>query len=205
MPRPYAKAAVLACVSLPLFAASAERLNVRPGSWEITSVTRTSGMLPLSRELMDTLTPQQRAAMATAAKEDAARPPDKDTQRQCITQQDLDQPFHSIAMEHCKQSVVATTRTTQEARIVCDGEYPGSGALRISMPTPETMSGTLDLKIGRGADAFTLQGQLAGRWLGTACDEEGDEADDYDAGADQSDIDDAADDESVDDPEEEEG
>src|SRR5690606_25687579 len=88
--------------------------------------------------------------------------------------------------EQCRQSIVATTRTTQEARIICDGEHQGSGVFRISAPTPETMSGTLDLTIGEGADAFTLKGQLTGRWLGADC---GDEAEDDDDGADQFDID----------------
>lgn len=182
----YAKAAVLACVSLPLFAASAEQLNVKPGLWEITSVTRTSGMLPLPKALMDTLTPQQRAAMAAEAKADAANP-SKDTSRECITQKDLEKPFHSADMDNCKQSIVATTRTTQEARIVCGGEHKGSGVFRISTPTPETMSGTLDLKVGEGADAFTLKGQLSGRWLGADCGDEADDVDDYDDSEDQSD------------------
>lgn len=192
MPRNYVKAAVLACASLPLVASSADRLNVKPGLWEITTVTRTSGMLPLPKELLSKLTPQQRAEMAAEAKADAAGAPSKDTDRECITQKDLEQPFHSANMEHCKQSIVSTTRTAQEARIVCSGEYKGSGVFRISTPTPETMSGTLDLKIGEGADPFTLKGQLSGRWLGADC---GDEADDSgDGSADHDDVDEPSDD-----------
>lgn len=199
MSRNSMKAAVLACASLPLFAASAEQLNVKTGLWEITSVTRMSGLPPLPKELMDKLTPQQRAAMAAEAKADAAGAPSKDTSRECVTQKDLDQPFESANMEHCKPAKMTTTRTTQEARIVCDGEHKGSGVFRISAPTPETMNGTLDLKIGEGADAFTLKGQLSGRWLGADCGDEAD--DDVDDSTDQ---DDANYDEPSDDQEEEE-
>lgn len=194
-----AKAAVLACASLPLLASAAEQLNVKPGLWEITSVTRMSGVPPLPRELMDKMTPQQRAEMAAEASA-----PSKDTSRECITQKDLERPFQSASTEDCKQTIVTTTRTSQEARLVCSGEHQGSGMLRIATPTPETMNGTLDLKVGEGADAFTIKGQLSGRWLGADC---GDEADDEDDSVDLPDVEDedeSYDDEPYDDEEEEE-
>lgn len=196
------KAAVLACASLPLLAASAEQLNVKLGLWEITSVTRTSGMPPLPKELMDKMTPEQRAAMAAEAKANAAGAPSKDTDRECITQQDLERPFQSASTEDCKQTIVAATRTSQEVRLVCKGEQHGSGVLRIATPTPETMNGTLDLKVGEGADAFTIKGQLSGRWLGADCGDEAD--DDEEDSADLSDDDESYDDETYDDDEEEE-
>lgn len=194
-----AKAAVLACASLPLLASAAEQLNVKPGLWEITSVTRMSGVPPLPRELMDKMTPQQRAEMAAEASA-----PSKDTSRECITQKDLERPFQSASTEDCKQTIVTTTRTSQKARLVCSGEHQGSGMLRIATPTPETMNGTLDLKVGEGADAFTIKGQLSGRWLDADC---GDEADDEDDSVDLPDVEDedeSYDDEPYDDEEEEE-
>lgn len=194
MTRNYVKAGLLACISLPLLATSAERLNIKLGLWEITAVTQMSGMPPLPRELLDKLTPQQRATMAAEA-----NTPDKDTNRECITAKDLEQPFQAGSAKSCKQSIVATTRTTQEVRFICSGEQKGSGVLRISTPTPETMSGTMDLKFGEGADAFTIKGRLSGRWLSADCGDETE--DDSEDSTEQSN---AADEPSDDDEEEEE-
>lgn len=178
---------LIACLSLPLSAFAAEQLNVKTGLWEITSVMQTNGVLPLPKELTAKLTPEQRARMAAEAKAEAAEGPTRETDRECVTQKDLEQPFRSANTEYCKQSMVNRTRTTQEARIVCEGEHKGSGVFRVTAPTPETMKGTLDLKIGEGPDAFTLKGQLSGRWLGADC---GDEAEDDDMDSSDADVED---------------
>lgn len=176
------------CLLLPLVASSAEQLNVKLGLWEITSTTQMSGLPPLPKEVLDKMTPAQRARMVAEAKASAA--PSVETDRECVTQEDLEHPFHSADRESCKQTIVVATRTTQEARIVCGGEHKGTGTLRISTPTPETMSGVIDLKLGDGPDAMMIKGQLKGRWLGADC---GDEAED--------DVDDYSDESSADDPE----
>lgn len=185
----------LACLCAPLLAPAAERLNVKLGLWEITTITQMSGVPPMPKELLDKLTPQQRAKIAAEARANAAQGPDKDTSRQCVTQQDLDQPFHSANTERCVTSVVSTTRTSQEMRMVCSGEPKGSGTFKVTAPTPETMNGSVDMKVGEGPDAFTLQGKLSGRWLSEDCGEEADDMGDYE---------DNADDEPLDDQEEEE-
>jgi hypothetical protein len=187
---------VVAALCTPVVTTAAERLNVKTGLWEITSVTQFSGVPPLPKELMDKLTPEQRAKMVADLKAESAKP-SRDTSRECITEKDLDRPLGSADAKNCKQTLVSTTRTSQEARIVCDGETKGSGVLKVSTPTPQTMNGTLNLKTGEGPDAFIIKGTLSGRWLSADC---GDEAEsDLDSAAD-------ADDEDVpsDDSEEEE-
>ncbi|HWK75061.1 MAG TPA: DUF3617 domain-containing protein [Povalibacter sp.] len=195
MTRSSAKAGLaLAGLCVPLLAPAAERLNVKLGLWEITTVTQMSGVPPLPKELMDRLTPEQRAKIAAEARANAAQGPDKDTSRECVTQKDLDEPFRSSNTEHCTTSVVSTTRTSQEMRMVCSGEPKGSGTFKVTAPTPETMSGTIDMKVGEGPDAFTVKGNLSGRWLSADCGEEADDSGDYDD----------AEDEPLDDDEEEE-
>lgn len=186
----------LACLSMPLLAPAAERLNVKLGLWEVTSVTQMNGVVPMPQELMDKLTPEQRARIAAEAKANAAQGPEKDTSRECVTQKDLDEPFHSANAEHCVTSVVSTSRTAQEMHIVCSGDPKGSGVFKVNAPTPETMNGTIDMKVGEGANAFTMKGKMSGRWLSADC---GDEADD-----DSGDYEDNAEDEPRDDEEEEE-
>ena len=163
-----------------LTAAGAEKLNVKVGLWEITSISRFSGMPPLPKEVLDKMTPQQRADMEAKIKAAAADEPEPEVSSECITQEDLEKPFNSANAEECTQTIVRTTRNTQEIRLVCSGKTKGSGTFRVTSPTPETMTGDLDLKVGDGANTMTITSKIKGRWLGTDCgdDDDGDNDED---------------------------
>lgn len=170
---------VAALLLVAVTAGSAEKLNVKLGLWEMTSLTRMSGMPPLPKEVMDKMTPQQRAEMLARIKEAQAEEPEPDVSSECITQDDLEKPFASADTENCTQTIVRTTRNTQEIRLVCAGKTKGSGLFRVTTPTPETMTGDLDLKVGEGAEVMTISGKIKGRWLGADCGDE-DDSDDVD-------------------------
>ena len=165
------------CFVAPL-AVAADKLDVKPGLWEITSTHQISGIPPMPKEWQDKVTPEQRAAMETAFKKEAEKGPQTDTERECITKQEAEQPFDVGDARDCTQTVVRTTRTTQEVRLSCTGEFKGTGVLRVTTPTPETMSGLLDLQLGDGKDAMKVHSQLKVRWLGPDCGDEDDEDDD---------------------------
>lgn len=167
----------LVAVLVPVWTGAAETLNVKPGLWEITSVTETHGMPPLPKELLNQLTPEQRKKMEAEIKAEQKNA-DKDTDRECVTQKDLEQPFESANTKECKQTIVKSSRTAQEVHIVCSGGIPGSGVFKVTAANPETMSGTLDLKLGEGADAMTVKARMQGKWLSADC---GDEADSDDS------------------------
>lgn len=166
--------AALLLTTLSAAGAGAERLNVKLGLWEMTSIMRFSGMPPLPKEVTDKMTPQQRAKMAADLKAAAEEEPEPEVSSECITQEDLDKPFQSANSDDCQQTIVRTTKTSQEIRMVCTGKTKGSGVFKVNTPTPETMTGALDLKAGDGPDAFTLKGTIKGRWLGADCGDEDD-------------------------------
>jgi len=173
--------AVAALLLVAVTAAGAEKLNVKLGLWEITSLTRMSGTPPLPKELLDKMTPQQRADMAAKIKEAQAEEPEPEVSSECITPEDLEKPFDSANAEDCTQTIVRTTRNSQEIRLVCTGKTKGSGSFRITTTTPEVMTGELDLKVGEGADTMAINGKIKGRWLGADCgDEDDDEVNDED-------------------------
>ncbi len=174
--RSTAVAALLLTAPTVLGAGAAERLDVKLGLWEMTSIMRFSGIPPLPKELLDKLTPEQRAEMIADLTAAAAEEPEEDVSSECITEEDLDKPFKS-ADDDCTQTVVRTTRNTQEIRMTCSGKIKGSGLFRITTPTRESMTGELDLKTGEGPDAFTLKGTIKGRWLGPDCGDEDDDED----------------------------
>lgn len=174
------------CACAAPLVAAADTLDVKPGLWEITSSHSISGIPPMPKELLDKVTPEQRAEMETAFRKEAAKGPQTDTERECITQKDVEQPFDMGNAKDCTQTVVRTTRTTQEVRLTCKGELKGSGVMRVTTPTPETMTGTLELQLGDGQDAMKVKSQLSGRWLGPDCGDE-DEAEDDDSRTDDED------------------
>jgi hypothetical protein len=169
---------LLGCWCVAPLALAADKLDVKPGLWEITSTHQISGIPPMPKEWQDKVTPEQRAAMETAFKKETEKGPQTDTERECITKQESEQPFDVGDSKDCTQTVVRTTRTTQEVRLSCTGEYKGTGVLRITTPTPETMSGSLDLQLGDAKDAMKVKSQLQGRWLGPDCGDEDDADDD---------------------------
>lgn len=161
----------LALAAAACGASADEKLNIRTGTWEITATTEMSG-IPLPRDMLDQMTPEQRAQVESALKSEAARGPRTEVTRECITQEDLERPFNPSDAEGCRQTIVRTTRTTQEARLECTGEQKGSGLLRVSAPNPETMTATLDMRAGEGPEAFTIKAQMKGRWLSVQCEDE---------------------------------
>jgi len=169
--------ATVAIALTPLIAGSAEKLNVKTGLWEITSVSQISGMPPLPKDMLDKMTPEQRAQMEKAMQQES-KGPRTDTERECITQKEVDHPFEGKEDDDCQHTIVQTTRTSQEVRLTCTGEHKGSGTFRISTPTPESMSGTLDLRMGEGDHIMTVKSQLKGRWLGPDCGDEDEEEED---------------------------
>jgi hypothetical protein len=157
------------CCAAPV--AFADKLDVKPGLWEITSSNRITGIPPLPKDLADKVTPEQRAAMEAAFRRESEQGPQVDTQHECITEEDVEKPF-DVGDKDCTQTVVHTTPTTQEVRLTCNGEVKGSGVLRVTTPTPETMTGTLDLQLAGGKDPMRLRSELKGHWLGPDCGEE---------------------------------
>lgn len=156
---------------LAFAASAADKIELRTGTWEVTATTHMSGM-PLSREELAKMTPQQRAEIEKTMKEEAAKGPQTDVSRECITAEDLERPFASGDMEQCTSTLVRTSRTTYEARLDCTGEHKGAGLLKVNAPTPGAMTATFELRSGEGRDAFTVKSQMKGRWVSSQCDDE---------------------------------
>jgi hypothetical protein len=163
---------LVAFLTAPLLALAADRLNVKTGLWEITSVTEMQGMPQLPPEVMKNLTPEQRATMAAALGNGAGQGPRVDKNKECITEEDLDEPFHAEDRKECKSTVVKTSAREQEITLVCGGDYPAKGKLHIQTPTPETMKGTFEMTMGGGERPMSIKSKLTGRWLEATCKNE---------------------------------
>lgn len=173
---------LVAFACCPLAVSAAERLNVKTGLWEITASTQMSGMPPLPKEMLDKLTPEQRAEIEGSLKKGQGGAPHTETSRECISERDLDKPFEAGDRDECTHEIVRSTRTSQEFKLTCTGEYKGSGTFKITAPTPETMTGALDISVGEGSMRMNVKADMKGRWLGPDCGEEADDEEEFEDG-----------------------
>jgi len=149
---------------IPLLSLAADRLNVKTGLWEITTKTEMHGTPAIPPDVLAKMTPEQRAKM-TAMFASHAATPTVHKRQECVTQQDLEQPFHDVDRKECQATVVKGSATQQDIKVVCSGEQPSTGTLHIETPTPESMKGLFDISAGE----MRINTQLSGRWLGASC------------------------------------
>lgn len=159
-------AAPLAIV--PVLVYAADKLNVKLGLWEITTVSQTSGTPPLPKDLLERMTPQQRQQFDAAIGAQAGGR--TDVRKACVTAKDLEHPFTANDDRLCKSTVVSGSASAQEIRMECSGEHRGAGTLKINMPTPESMNGDLDMQVGEGENGLKVKVNLQGKWLRESCE-----------------------------------
>src|ERR1700749_2586712 len=95
----------------PVLGAAADKLNVKLGLWEITTVSETSGTPPLPKDLLERMTPEQRQQFDAAIGAQAGGR--TDVRKACITAKDLEHPFGANDDRQCKSTVVSGSSTAQ--------------------------------------------------------------------------------------------
>ncbi|HEX9051339.1 MAG TPA: DUF3617 domain-containing protein [Anaeromyxobacter sp.] len=146
--------------------ARAEPFDVKPGLWEVTTTSETSGALPIDTSK---LTPEQRGRLEAAMK--ARQGTRTHTLRSCLTQEKLDRGLFSPDKENakCKHTVVASTRTVREVKIDCTGDRPMTGDLRFEALTRERVKGDARMTVGEGARSMKVNSTTTARWIGSDC------------------------------------
>ncbi len=91
--------------------AGAESFNAKPGAWEMSVTTVTTGN-PIPADVLEALPPDKRAEIEASMKERSGKA-DTDTFKSCVTQQDLDQNsmIKSESDSKCTRKVVSKSST----------------------------------------------------------------------------------------------
>ncbi len=172
----------------------AQTLNLRTGTWEMTTQTTVRGM-PVPRATLEQMSPPQRAELDAALREQSAAGRQTEVSRACIAEEDLQRPLRTAPMQACTQQVVKANAGLLETRLACSGEFPTTGRLRIRAPAPDRLDAVLELNAGDSEDPFVLRSEISGRWLEAVCEDE----DAYD----EDDAEDTSDPKDFDEPEDE--
>lgn len=153
--------------------ALADSFNVKPGAWEMTVTTTTSGMKPLP-EPSTNITPAQRSQKEQLMKARDGKP-HRMTFHSCMTKEDLNQDRIIKEMEdededvavQCKIKVLSKSSSKLVLDQLCPGPPSSTTHFTVEAKTPERI-----VAIGDRNDAGSGKSHLEikGKWLGTDCD-----------------------------------
>lgn len=159
---------VFVCAALLL----ADTLNVKPGQWESTVTTQTTGLPPIPQEVLDKMTPQQRAMMEERMK--GNQTPHSSTNKSCVTKEDIDKGFNvGNDDKSCTRTVISSTGSKQEIKIECNRDNSKqTGTIRIEAAGSESVKGSMQMTVSSGGRSMNMNATFNSKWLGPVCEKE---------------------------------
>ena len=158
----------IAAILAPLAAVAAA--PIKPGLWETTRTTETSGMPPMD---MSNVPPERRAKMEEMMKQRQAAGPRTATSTFCITPEKLERdPFEKHDEEKgCKRTMATQTATKWKGKVVCEGERNSTGEFEMEFLSPTSMRQNMTMTMTRGPNTMTVKSSGTSKWLGADCGE----------------------------------
>jgi hypothetical protein len=155
------------------WAADMTPMNVKTGQWESTLTTETSGQLPIPQDMLDKLTPEQRAKMEAMMKARGAQGARTSVYKSCVTKEDLQKPFGSDQeRKSCKQTVLSSSPTHQEIHMECEiGGGKQSGTFRVDAVDSGNAKGSMEMVASSGGRSMNVNSTFSAKWLGPVCTE----------------------------------
>ena len=153
------------------WAAQPTPLNVKTGEWESTMTNETTGQMPIPQELLDKMTPEQRAKMEAAMKARGMQGPRTIVNKHCVKKEDLDKPFAN-ENKGCKQTIVTSSSSKQEVHMECEvGGGKQVGTLKLEASDSSTVKGSMQMTASNGGRTMNVNSTFSAKWLGPACTE----------------------------------
>lgn len=151
--------------------AKLQPLNIKPGLWESTRTIKRVGEMPIPAEMLNRLTPEQRARMEERMKANSAAHTNTTTEKHCVTKEDLERDSMKLAeARECTTTVLNSTSTTIKAKIVCDVEgMHATGTLDLVAADPEHVNGLSRSSMNGNGHTMNVEGSWSSKWLGPSC------------------------------------
>ena len=152
-------------------AAKLQALNIKTGLWESTRTIQRTGALPIPAEMLNRLTPEQRARMEERMKAKSAAHTNTTTEQHCVTKEDLEEDRLKLAeTKECTTTVLNSTSTTVKAKFVCDQEgMQATGTLELVAADPEHLNGAYHSTANADGHTMNVAGNWTSKWLGSSC------------------------------------
>jgi hypothetical protein len=146
-------------------------LNIKPGLWESTRTIQRTGQMPIPAELLNRLTPEQRARMEERMKANSAGHSSTKTEKHCITREDLEKDrLKLLESEDCTTTVVNSTSTTLKGKTVCETQgMHATGTVELVAADPEHLTGSYHSTAEGNGQTMNMEGSWTSKWLGSSC------------------------------------
>lgn len=147
-------------------------LDVKLGQWETTSTMATTGMPPIPQEVLDKLTPEQRAKMEERMKSGGVGgAPRTMTRQSCLKKEDLEKAMTFGADDKsCTRTVVTSSRSKAEIHIECNRNgMKSNGTVKIEASSSENVKGTVQMSMGDGTRTMNVNSSFNSKWLSPVC------------------------------------
>jgi hypothetical protein len=163
----FASACGMLAAGLCVAQADSPRFDVKPGLWEMTSKTQSTGTPPIPPEALAHMTPQQRETMQQHMRESMG---DRtQVSKHCVTEQKLRDLDFGNDSPSCHKTVLSRTPRMVELREECTGREKVNGILHIEAVDREHFSGRFNMQMTNGTDTMTINQTMQGNWLGSDC------------------------------------
>ena len=150
-------------------AAKLQPLNIKTGLWENTRTIKRTGQMPIPAEMLNRLTPEQRAKMEERMKANPSAHESTQTEKHCVTKEDLEKNRLKLADE-CTTTVVSSTSTNVKAKTVCEIQgMHSTGNLELTASDPEHLTGSYTANISADGHTMNIEGAWTSKWLGSSC------------------------------------
>lgn len=155
------------------WAADIHPLDVNPGQWETTVSGQMTGIPSIPPEVLQKLTPEQRAKVESAMGAHGAKPIVSST---CMTKEKLHEAWNTgqDSLKACTTSVVTSTSGKQEIHIDCNRNgNKSSGNITVEAIDSEHIRGSIRMTATTGDDGHTMNMNytFTSKWIGAACSE----------------------------------
>ena len=145
-------------------------LDVKLGQWETTNTMERSGTPPIPAEILERMTPEQRAKIEERAK--AQQGTKTTTRKSCVKKEDLDKAMaFGNNDKTCHRTILASSSSKLEFKIECAAAgVKSSGDVQIDAVSSEHVKGSIVMNVGDGARAMKIHSSFESKWLGPVCD-----------------------------------
>ncbi|WHZ11150.1 MAG: hypothetical protein OJF60_001589 [Burkholderiaceae bacterium] len=154
-------------VALVATAARADSFNVKPGAWESTSTSTTTGIM-IPQDMLSKMPPERRAKIEEAMRAQSGKARTT-THKYCVTEKDLDEDrlFKDPRDNQCSRKVLSKSSTRIDIEQTC-GAAPNTMAMHATVEATSSTSVTMTAD-GQMQGGGKMHVEAKSHWLGASC------------------------------------
>jgi hypothetical protein len=148
-----------------------QSLNIKVGLWEVTTTVAANTEIPIPAELLEKLTPEQRARVEARVKARPSDAPRVTKQKYCLTKEQLlTGATFGQDRQSCTPTGLLSTRSKLEVQVVCvDQEMNSHGTLQVEALDPRRIKGSMKFTTTANGEAITAQSSFTAEWTSPVC------------------------------------